>query len=181
MGIHSVKETCFSQKYQKWICLILELNSSNILLSLSLPSNKTTFSSYHPFLLYISLFFEFEPNSHTFQITHNQGNNTKLDLCHIVFSKIKLFCLVHRFYRVDMIVTKYVGLIIVIKCNCINYISLSLSDKITLTTWHQHLSINQTFTFVFFLISSSNILSSLAQPFSILKNWYIIPLLDVSR
>ena len=28
MCINSVKETCFSQKYQKWICLILELNSS---------------------------------------------------------------------------------------------------------------------------------------------------------
>ena len=28
MCINSVKETCFSQKYQKWICLIWELNSS---------------------------------------------------------------------------------------------------------------------------------------------------------
>ena len=28
MCINSVKETCFSQKYQKWICSILELNSS---------------------------------------------------------------------------------------------------------------------------------------------------------
>ena len=28
MCINSVKETCFTQKYQKWICLILELNSS---------------------------------------------------------------------------------------------------------------------------------------------------------
>ena len=28
MCINSVKETCFSQKYQQWICLILELNSS---------------------------------------------------------------------------------------------------------------------------------------------------------
>ena len=32
MCINSVKETCFSQKYQKWICLILELNSSIIML-----------------------------------------------------------------------------------------------------------------------------------------------------
>ena len=30
MCINSVKETCFSQKYEKWICLILELNSSII-------------------------------------------------------------------------------------------------------------------------------------------------------
>ena len=28
MCINSVKETCFSQKYQKWIYLILEINSS---------------------------------------------------------------------------------------------------------------------------------------------------------
>ena len=34
MCISSVKETCFSQKYQKWICLILELNSSLIALRL---------------------------------------------------------------------------------------------------------------------------------------------------
>ena len=30
MSINSVKETCFSQQSQKWICLILELNSSII-------------------------------------------------------------------------------------------------------------------------------------------------------
>ena len=28
MCINSVKEIRFSQKYEKWICLILELNSS---------------------------------------------------------------------------------------------------------------------------------------------------------
>ena len=28
MCINSVKETCFSQKYQKWICQVLEINSS---------------------------------------------------------------------------------------------------------------------------------------------------------
>ena len=30
MCINSAKENCFSQKYQKWICLILEINSSII-------------------------------------------------------------------------------------------------------------------------------------------------------
>ena len=30
MCLNSIKETCFSQKYQKWICLIWELNSSII-------------------------------------------------------------------------------------------------------------------------------------------------------
>ena len=32
MCIYSIKETCFSQKKQKWICSILELNSLIVLI-----------------------------------------------------------------------------------------------------------------------------------------------------
>ena len=46
MCINSVKETCFSHLYQKWICLILELNSSivnNVSITVVFPSLFTLF------------------------------------------------------------------------------------------------------------------------------------------
>ena len=70
--INSLKETCFSQKYQKWICLILELSSSivdanglsKIQLDLSYPAtsypdisiSRLRSCSVHEFWLYIVCF-----------------------------------------------------------------------------------------------------------------------------
>ena len=52
MCINSVKETCFSQNNQKWICLILELNSSIIVVSwepeLKGAINKKLYMYYKP-------------------------------------------------------------------------------------------------------------------------------------
>ena len=51
MCINSVKETCFSQKYQKWMCLILELNSSIMFALLLLSSSSSIYQKFDLFYL----------------------------------------------------------------------------------------------------------------------------------
>ena len=57
MCINSVKETCFSQKYQKWIYQVLEMSSSIIVDKsdqFTLPWwNIAQFSHFHGFYQYI--------------------------------------------------------------------------------------------------------------------------------